>query len=384
MLRSRDSQPQQQQGLFLPAAAPALTATSIRNSVLAGYVAGITGTLVGYPLDSAKVWLQTSSNNNACHTARPPTILTVASSSSGAAATNNSLAAIAFSPSTTTNARAIGNRAASTLACAIMPTTTNTTLSSSSTTVTNAVQTIRSLYKGVACPLLTVGLVQSANFAIYDSVRRMLYSWDNHGGGGTSHTGGASDYLHHDSLFHVGVASMTAGAVLAVITSPLVMIKTKQQVQQISFLQASRQTFFSRNDNAWCWRTASRGLGPHFVAETVGRAIYFTAYERCKRHLSSKTGDRLSLSARMGSAALSGMLCWTLIFPLDVLRNRLYAANTTTGENAWTMSARIYREHGFKGFFRGYAISVVRAGPVAAMILPVYDHVLDMLQPTSL
>jgi hypothetical protein len=347
-MRSRDAQ------VLLPAPAPC-TSTSIRNSVMAGYVAGITGTLVGYPLDSAKVWLQTK---------RQP----IPAVSSCAAA--NALA-IAVSP---TSPRFIGNRAASTLASAIQ-----TNVSSQ-----NAFRTIRSLYKGVACPLVTVGLVQSANFAIYDSTRRMLYALDNRAtcslSGNSNSNSNDSNYLHHDSLFHVGVASMTAGAVLALITSPLVMIKTKQQVQQISFLQASRQTFFSRT-NAWCWRTAYRGLGPHFVAETVGRAIYFVAYERCKRQLSS--ADRpLSLSARMGSAALSGMVCWTLIFPLDVLRNRLYAA--TTAENAWTMSQHIYREHGVKGFFRGYAISVVRAGPVAAMILPVYDHVLDMLQTTSL
>ena len=35
------------------------TNTAVRNSFLAGWTAGVTGTLVGHPLDSFKVWVQT-------------------------------------------------------------------------------------------------------------------------------------------------------------------------------------------------------------------------------------------------------------------------------------------------------------------------------------
>ena len=37
------------------------TARSAMNSAAAGYVAGISGVIVGRPLDSAKFWLQTNS-----------------------------------------------------------------------------------------------------------------------------------------------------------------------------------------------------------------------------------------------------------------------------------------------------------------------------------
>jgi len=38
----------------------AFTMESVRNSVLAGYVAGVCGTMVGHPFDTVKVWMQTN------------------------------------------------------------------------------------------------------------------------------------------------------------------------------------------------------------------------------------------------------------------------------------------------------------------------------------
>ena len=242
-------------------------------------------------------------------------------------------------------------------------------------------QWTRALYRGVSGPLVTVGLVQSLNFAIYDSARRALYAYSH-----PHHSSNDNnDYLQDDSMLHVGVASVTAGAVLAFVTSPLVMIKTKQQVQQISFVQAARQTLGPG--------VVARGFGPHFVSETAGRGIYFCVYEMCKRtwmkhsvpttsrrqqqQQQSSSSSSISLMGRMVSAGVAGMVCWTILFPLDVLRNRLFAA--TEHLSAWTMSQRIYREGGLRGFFRGYGISIFRAGPVAALVLPIYDMTLEHL-----
>jgi Mitochondrial carrier protein len=39
-----------------------LSWASVRNSLVAGYAAGVCGTLIGHPLDSIKVWIQTKSS----------------------------------------------------------------------------------------------------------------------------------------------------------------------------------------------------------------------------------------------------------------------------------------------------------------------------------
>ena len=86
-------------------------------------------------------------------------------------------------------------------------------------------------------------------------------------------------------------------------------------------------------------------------------------------------------------AGTSGMLCWTVIFPCDVIRSKIYARSAllpckADPPNAWTMTKDIWRNGGWKPFFRGFSITVARAGPVAAVVLPVYDLAFDWLQST--
>lgn len=280
-------------------------------------------------------------------------------------------------------------------------------------------QWTRALYRGVAGPLVTVGLVQGLNFAIYDATRRGLQAAAEE----QANKKNASSFSVNDDcllqqqqqqhdkqrhisssnnpLWHVAVASVTAGTVVAFVTSPLVMMKTKQQVQQISLADAARQTI-QQHRGLWM----PRGFGPHFVSETAGRGIYFVAYEVCKRawmmtmqqqqqpfpnqHGTIKTtrADNttgISMAGRMASAGVAGMVSWTLIFPLDVLRNRLFASSSSCvqqqQESAWRLAQRIYHGQGggLRAFFRGYGISLVRAGPVAALVLPIYDYTLERL-----
>jgi hypothetical protein len=158
-----------------------LSPTSVWNSLMAGYAAGTTGTLIGHPLDSVKVWMQTSNHP--------------------------------------------------------YQTTTNTLISSSSKPSTFAgisTHRLRALYAGISGPLLSVGLVQSINFAVYDASRRMLYGLDHPDADPDD-----DDYLHSDSLVNVALASMSAGLVLAPLTLPMITIKTQQQLRpELSFRQA--------------------------------------------------------------------------------------------------------------------------------------------------
>ena len=321
--------------------------SSVLNSVLAGYAAGISGTLVGHPFDSAKVWLQTQQQRQAW------------------VATNSvTKSSLSTQPATSTVQNTLYNNAtpARTMHTAA--------LRNSATSLAQILSQIKALYAGVAGPLMTVGLVQSINFAVYDSMRRFLYR-------GHSEEG---NYLHHDSLANVAIASTTAGAVLALFTSPMLIAKVQQQtIPDLSFQQALKRT----------WRAGMFvGFGPHLFSETAGRAAYFVSYEFIKRNLVQwRTGrtDAVdlvpTLPERMTSAAASGIVCWSLIFPLDALRCRLYAQTAKLGDpqlSTIEMAKHMYRS-GWKTFYRGFGVTVLRAGPVAAAVLPCYDCAHDFL-----
>jgi len=327
--------------------------------VLSGYAAGISGTLVGHPMDSAKVWMQTNTKSR---------LLSSSSSTS-----NTTTAA---SSQTSTNGgkalqRAVGHNT-TTIVSSLKPNMSTLAVGSQSP-LSMSLRHVRALYSGVSGPLVTVGLVQSVNFAIYDSVRRMLYGMDR-----TTTTNKCDmEYLHHDSLTNVAVASMSAGFVLSIFTSPMLIIKTKQQTQGISFRQALQQT--TMHNGRLSFRNIFRGFGPHFLSETLGRGVYFVAYEGIKRQFMARHENTTTatLQERMLSAAISGILCWSSIFPLDALRCRLYAS--ADRQSALDMATLMYRENGIRTFYRGYVVTVLRAGPVAAAVLPIYDTCLETL-----
>jgi solute carrier family 25 carnitine/acylcarnitine transporter 20/29 len=299
---------------------------TITNSVIAGYAAGVCGVAIGHPMDSLKVFLQTEAPGKDVNRMTP----------------------------SVSKAAPKGVAHMSTFAAPIKARDLS----------------LRALYAGVSGPLVTVGLVQSANFCMYDSFRRILHRRDHPFASDV-------DYMQHDSIWNVAISSMAAGSLLSFVTSPLLVLKTKQQVMTWTFSTAMRDTLKRRNRPAAL--NFYVGFGPHFLSETIGRGVYFASYERLKRDMAGPD-EPATLLQRMMAAGASGVLCWSVIFPLDVLRNRLYAkAIVVDAGSAWEMAKSMYRDGALKPFYRGFGITVLRAGPVSAAVLPVYDTTLEWL-----
>lgn len=336
--------------------------TNPAHAMVAGYLAGSSGTIVGYPLDSLKVWVQTNTLGKNKHLKnKTPTkhkstkdrkkegqLKSSRHPSSGARRSSSSLTTLQKS------AKALSG-----------PTS-------------KVVRVLRALYSGVGGPLLTVGAVQSVNFCTYDATRRFLYQRKH------PHAA-AEDYRTKDSLAQVAMSGACAGLATATLTAPLLMIKIHQQITGAGFSAACYEVFT-------CHRSGllqpGRAYGPsafvpHAVSESIGRSIYLVSYEAFKRALlTSKPNPRdspevLSLGERMACAAGAGIFCWGCFFPLDALRNRMYHARTTRRPTTVLHTLRAMRREG--AFYRGFSISLLRAGPVAACVLPVYDLTLEWL-----
>ena len=332
------------------------TLVSIQNSILAGYAAGICGTLVGFPLDSLKVFAQTGTKAISSNDAHRTTTSGNFTTSPIHSVTLN-LRHHFSSPKTTRQHVAFMTT--------IIPKSSLSVLSVGF----EPFRQVRRLYSGVGVPLFTVGIVQSINFAVYDSTRRYL------------HQGMPGSYLTDDSLSNVAVSAAVAGAVLASLTSPMLVLKTQQQVQNVSFREALRSST-SQNSRMDPIRRLYRGFSLHLAFECVARAFYFGTYEYLKRHVwsSGTTQDRIL------AAGTSGTLCWAVFFPLDSVRNRVYAEATAIKSIPWkgwvSVAQELYQRQGIRGFYRGFTFSVVRAGPVASAILPIYDTTLQYLNET--
>lgn len=350
------------------------SATTIRNGLISGYTAGICGIIIGHPLDSLKVLLQTANAG------------TAASSASGSGG-RPGLKVVNSSNS-------VISRASSTAAAAAASTQ-PPRVQASNIIPAAGKRSLTSLYAGVTGPLLTVGLIQSINFAVYDSVRRVLYERQlqrENDNGVMLGNCLPDDYLHYDNLENVAIASFISGGATSFLTSPVTIIKTKQQIMQWSFRKAIQDTW-SRGSSIGKLQNFYTGFGIHFCCDAFGRSLYMFTYEFLKRSMSERENDdgsntaspaNLSIPQRMICAASAGMVCWAFIYPADVIRSRLYkqslnAQSLPTTMDGIRLAQQMVRDSGFQSLYRGMPISVARAGPVAAAILPVYDYMLDMI-----
>lgn len=278
---------------------------TIRNGLIAGYSAGMCGIIVGHPLDSIKVLLQTQNGTpsdprmkqSMGSSGTADTAITRASKSSN---TSGAL------PSSSTKANVSTTAAPSRL----------------STNEIIGTRSLRALYSGMAGPLMASGAIRSLNFAVYDYARRALYQQDCTQT--DSHRNVAyDDYLHHDSLSNVAIASFGSGASTALLTSPMALVKTKQQIMVWGFKKTVLDTFRSNNSAPTSlFRGVANfytGFGVHFTCDAIGTAVYFTTYECFKREIARRkqsddctvvTTHKLSLPDRMICAASAGMICW--------------------------------------------------------------------------
>ena len=359
------------------------SSASYVESVIAGYVAGVCGTLVGHPLDSIKVLLQTNNFgsltvNKSFQSKRNTTVIT----------TKNLPKSNITTP------------------CAAISTSKSPPSSRS----------LRALFAGISGPMMTIGLTQALNFSVYDTTRRILYQQQNHAG--EYHD--SNDYLYSDSISNIFIASSWSGIVISFFTSPLNIIKTKQQIMVTSFREALQDTLLLNNSTKMTlsrMRTGIKnlfftGFTPHLFCEGFGRGLYYTSYEFFKRKIIAHRSERIemrqtdankgkeiafgkenliSLPERAFCAAFAGMCQWAVIYPADLLRCRMYAKSIrySTSDKlnyapkvstTFDIIKLIHKsEGGLAGFFRGFWVTVFRAGPVAAIVLPVYDITLENL-----
>ena len=91
---------------------------------------------------------------------------------------------------------------------------------------------------------------------------------------------------------------------------------------------------------------------------------------------------RTRTRARIRAQTLTRVLTWTSSYPI-VLRTRIAAssglANTAPSGLVAATAQEVYRSGGVRAFYRGISMTLLRAGPVAGVLLPVNDFLYDAL-----
>ena len=210
------------------------------------------------------------------------------------------------------------------------------------------------LYRGVFPPLVSTGIVQSLNFGVYENTRNYL-SQD------------TTTDNNRPPMWTVTTAAFISGAATSPLTAVVTKFKLLQQVKG-----SSMRTIIGDIRNLHPFRF----FHVHLLLESFGRAVYLTTYIASKRLVDHFGYNNNDFFWRVTCGATSGVVAWTSIYPMDVLRSRLFS-NTNEGVSIQETFSVMKKEG---ALFRGLGFTLVRAAPVAGVVLTCYDVVLDWIR----
>ncbi|KAL5535679.1 AGC1 [Sanghuangporus sanghuang] len=122
-----------------------------------------------------------------------------------------------------------------------------------------------------------------------------------------------------------------------------------------------------------------KGASACLLRDIPFSAIYFTAYNHMKKDVYSEgyNGKKLGFFETLISAAVAGMPAAYLTTPADVVKTRLQV-EAKKGQTHYKGLAdgfiKIYREEGFKAFFKGGPARVLRSSPQFGFTLVAYEY----------
>ena len=126
-------------------------------------------------------------------------------------------------------------------------------------------------------------------------------------------------------------------------------------------------------------RGCYRGLSIHIAREFPSGAAYFAVYELTRRRLNPRGSlePKKERFANFMGGGLAGVLAWTMIMPIDVVKSTFQANRKYT--SVFDCVRTIYRTGGRKAFFTGTGMAALRAFPVNAVTFLIYEECLLIL-----
>jgi len=223
-----------------------------------------------------------------------------------------------------------------------------------------------SLYQGLPSPLVGSMVECSVLFSVFGAINSAI---------------GAEDHSLNSKvpLWKVVLSGGCSGMCSAFVLTPVELIKCRLQVQQ----GANRQ-YSGPID---CLVKSAReggvtGLWKGNVSclcrEIPGNAMWFLAYDIVMRQVQRRYNimDREDVPLKWSAVggALAGVMYWLVPYPADTVKSKIQTDPQYRGMGVVQVLKRVAAQEGFKGLYRGCALTCARAAPSNALIF--YFHAL--------
>jgi solute carrier family 25 folate transporter 32 len=242
---------------------------------------------------------------------------------------------------------------------------------------------LRGLYKGLSPTLMALIPSWAVYFSTYEMLKSRLCR---------IHFFETSPHARHLA------ASIGAGAVNAIVLSPIWVVRTRLQVQETNRYTGVVHCLRTivREEG---FRALYRGLSPSFLG-LIHVAVQFPAYEMCKGWLVEwhkkhpkpaselepgetdvDAMDKLPVLEIVFASAASKLLASVVAYPHEVLRSKMQ--QSTSGKSIVPLSVHLFRKGGIKAFYRGLSVNLVRVVPAAAITFTTFELTMRLLGAKS-
>ena len=164
-----------------------------------------------------------------------------------------------------------------------------------------------------------------------------------------------------------------------VFTNPLEIVKIRLQIQGEL---AKKSDAVPKRSAMWIIRNLGvlglyKGVSACLLRDVPFSAIYFPTYAHLKRDLFGESQTKhLGVLQLLTAGAIAGMPAAYLTTPCDVVKTRLQV-EARKGEATYNglvhCAKTIYRDEGFKAFFKGGPARILRSSPQFGFTLAAYE-----------
>ncbi|KAF8710467.1 Mitochondrial carrier protein, partial [Rhizoctonia solani] len=235
------------------------------------------------------------------------------------------------------------------------------------------------LYKGALPPAVAWGASDSLLLGSLHNYRLFLIRH-----GVTEPIPGSSDpNAKRLTLFGHWLAGLGAGWTGSILAHPMETLKVKLQMQTQrdvkdrqykGVIDVIRQIYLVQGP---------MGIWRGFASSLVYRSSFcwmFASYEVMMRTASLLNGTRFEMSTPTANF-LAGGLCsfayWVMGIPFDNIKNRILAAPLDAPRlRFWSVARGIYASQGWRGYYAGLSLCIIRAFPVNACAFLVYESLM--------
>lgn len=120
-----------------------------------------------------------------------------------------------------------------------------------------------------------------------------------------------------------------------------------------------------------------KGLALTYSRDLPSFATYFLCYERFRHFFRNPADGTYSVGGTLLSGGLAGVCAWFVAIPFDTAKNRHQAK--LEKESSIQTVKRLYRQEGWKGFYRGAGPILVRAFPANAAAFLGYEAAIALV-----